>query len=95
MVRERLGAILCNKTDFTLNDQVLLDPGRRNLYDRHYLLSLPAVAQEDQERSGMALMARRRLPVGGSCGRNHQVHPLCPPLYFLCKEIKVRFISIS
>ena len=44
----------------------------------------------------MAIMARRRLPVGGSCGRNHQVHPLCPPLHFLCKEIKVyKFYILS
>ena len=59
------------------------------MYDCHCILPLPPLAKEDQEGSWMALMARCPLPAGSPCSRNHQVHSLCPPLRFLCKEIKV------
>ena len=73
--------------------QVLLDPGRRHLFDRDNLLSLPPLAEEDQEGRRLALVDRRPLPRRGLHRGGHQVHSLRPPLYFLCKEIKVNDIQ--
>ena len=73
--------------------QVLLDPGRRHLFDRDNLLSLPPVAEEDQEGRRLALVDRRPLPRSGLHRGGHQVHSLRPPLCFLGKEIEVNYLE--